>query len=107
VNINNPAGVGAEARPSALAIGATPSLFARATSFRLVAPQAGAQSLVVYDLQGRAVRHLWSSGQGVTGERRVSWDGRDDSGRRLPSGRYVAAWSAAGRMARASVTLLR
>jgi hypothetical protein len=46
-----------------------------------------AAEIAVYDLTGRLVRRLWS-GQAETTVRSVDWDGRDDSGRQLPSGAY-------------------
>lgn len=43
----------------------------------------------VYDLAGRRVRHLHRGAETVGRYRRV-WDGRDDTGRLLPPGTYVA-----------------
>jgi flagellar hook assembly protein FlgD len=40
--------------------------------------------VAIYDAAGRLVRSLSGSG----GERRLSWDGTDNGGRRLPAGTY-------------------
>ena len=45
-------------------------------------------SLVVYDVQGRAVRRL-VVGPLAAGSHVVVWDGRDDAGRAVPSGIYL------------------
>lgn len=45
--------------------------------------------LVIHDVRGRAVRKV-DLGRVAPGERRFSWDGRDGSGRDLPSGMYLA-----------------
>jgi len=54
----------------------------------------------ILDVQGRIVRTLRGptagSGAGVA-ELRLAWDGRDRSGRRVPSGRYWASLGAEGR----------
>ncbi len=46
-------------------------------------------TVTVYDVQGRAVRHLFQ-GTVAPGLRRVAWNGRDDSDRSLAAGVYLA-----------------
>ena len=46
------------------------------------------------DVRGRRVRTL-DAGPGLSGL--VTWDGRDDGGRRVPSGVYLARFLADGR----------
>jgi hypothetical protein len=65
------------------------------TSFRFALPRAGMVSLDVFDQQGRRVRQL-VRGILPAGEHRSSWDGRDESGRRVPSGLYFARFDHAG-----------
>lgn len=72
----------------------------------LSSPREGEQSLVIFDAAGRAVRHL-AQGRHPAGSRAVRWDGRDDAGRAVPPGVYLARYNAAGRSARASLVRLR
>lgn len=44
-------------------------------------------TMTIYDGQGRAVRTLHPS-EGAAGAHRLTWDGRDDAGVRLPAGDY-------------------
>ncbi|HEX7879626.1 MAG TPA: FlgD immunoglobulin-like domain containing protein, partial [Candidatus Eisenbacteria bacterium] len=46
-----------------------------------------AASLVVYDIAGRPVRHLFEGPLGA-GAVEMSWDSRDDSGSPVPAGLY-------------------
>lgn len=55
--------------------------------FNLSAP--GKTTLVVYDIMGRSVRKLVSE-QTTAGAHSILWDGRDDSGRSVSSGVYIA-----------------
>jgi hypothetical protein len=48
----------------------------------------GEAELVVVDVMGRRVRTLWDGAEAAAGEHRVIWDGRDEAGRRVPSGIY-------------------
>ncbi len=58
----------------------------------VVLPPGVAAQLQVYDLRGRRV-HTRDLAPGTSF---VSWDGRDDQGRRLPSGSYILRVSGAG-----------
>lgn len=73
-----------------------PSPFATRTAlvFALGAPSPLA--IDVYDLAGRRVYAVSHAMLGA-GEHVETWDGRDDAGRRLPAGVYLARWRAAGR----------
>jgi hypothetical protein len=72
----------------------------------LASPVEGEQRLVVFDTAGRAVRRL-AEGRFPAGSRVVVWDGRDDAGRLVPPGVYLARYDAAGQSARASLVRLR
>ncbi|MBK8166577.1 MAG: hypothetical protein IPK64_11580 [bacterium] len=80
------------------------------TTLELVLPAGAAvetgASVVVHDLGGRLVRKL-QGGTAANNRVAVTWDGLDDSGRPVPSGRYLFAISAAGLVARGAVTLVR
>jgi len=62
-----------------------PSTGAVAFAFRTPARDDG--SVIVFDQQGRAIRHL-VSGHLVAGTTRIVWDGRDDEGRRVSPGLF-------------------
>lgn len=68
-------------------------------------PVSGPQDLKVFDPAGRAVRHL-DSGYRSAGTRSVSWDGRDDAGRKVSPGIYRIRFEAAGRTASAALVRL-
>jgi hypothetical protein len=82
-------GVGVAAAHKPLAIRPNPSIGGQATlSFQVASP--GAEiDLAIYDAAGRRVRTLLAGWPG-TSERRVAWDGLDDSGRAVASGAYFA-----------------
>ncbi|HET6463842.1 MAG TPA: PQQ-dependent sugar dehydrogenase [Candidatus Krumholzibacteria bacterium] len=77
-------GNGAPRVPSAI-LSANPNPFVRETKFRLSAQ--GPATIHVYDVSGRLVQRLESTG---SGERDVAWDGRDLAGHRATSGVYFA-----------------
>ena len=62
--------------------------------------------LDVLDLRGRLVRRL-QSGRLAVGEHTVVWDGRDERGRAVGSGVYVARISGAGTNQRRKLVLLK
>jgi len=66
-----------------------PNPFTGGTNLRLRLASAGSAQLVVVDVGGRVVRRFTQS-DFPAGYTRVRWDGRDDSGSRLPSGVYFA-----------------
>jgi hypothetical protein len=65
----------------------SPNPFRGGTAIRFALPAPGEHSLVVFDVAGRQVRSL-SSGKAEAGAHLVSWDGRNDEGRLVPSGVY-------------------
>jgi len=66
----------------------------------------GPASLLVFDVQGRAVRRL-AEGTLPAGAHAVSWDGRDDGGHALPAGMYFYRLETGGRAASRKVLLTR
>ena len=62
------------------------------TSLRFTLPQETRAELAIYDAAGRRVVTLLNERLGM-GPQQFSWDGRDDSGRRLSSGVYFAKLS--------------
>jgi hypothetical protein len=83
-----------------------PNPFTNATTVLFGMPVAGAAKLVVFDIQGRAVRHLVDGAVGA-GWQRVSWDGRDDAGSAVLPGAYVIRLSVDNRTISKQVRLVR
>ncbi|MEP7027495.1 MAG: S8 family serine peptidase [Candidatus Eisenbacteria bacterium] len=65
----------------------TPNPFGGGTSVRFGLHVDGPADLAVYSVQGRLVKRL-ASGPLPAGEHAATWDGRDDAGRRTPTGMY-------------------
>ncbi|MCK5125051.1 MAG: lamin tail domain-containing protein [candidate division Zixibacteria bacterium] len=57
------------------------------TVFSYTPPAEGNFSLSIYDISGRIVKTIIEDAEAVPGS--ISWNGRDDSGRRLPVGIYI------------------
>jgi hypothetical protein len=68
---------------------ASPNPFNPRTELSFSLPAAGQARLVIHDVRGALVRSLVDDSL-AAGEHRVEWDGRDDAGRQVPSGTYVA-----------------
>lgn len=64
-----------------------PNPFNPSTTITFSLAAAGAAELRVFDVRGRHLRVL-AAGELPAGEHSVTWDGRDDAGRPLPSGIY-------------------
>ncbi|MDZ4803434.1 MAG: S8 family serine peptidase, partial [Candidatus Eisenbacteria bacterium] len=79
-------------RPT-MAMPVYPNPVAHSATFRyLIGTESGASSavpvsLTLHDIQGRLVRNLASETK-PAGDYEMTWDGRDNSGRRLPAGVY-------------------
>lgn len=81
-------GVGEGAPFSPVSLTVSPNPFNPRTQIVFSAKTGMAASVDVFDLTGRRIRGLWS---GVAGpeQRTIVWDGRDDTGRDVPSGNYL------------------
>jgi len=73
----------------------TPNPFGQATSIRFGLPRTARGEIGVFDVQGRRVRSLLA-GELEAGEHAVTWDGRDDRGRRAAAGVYFYVFRADG-----------
>ncbi len=80
--------------------------FARGTSFNLSLGVDADVLLAVYDVRGRLVARI-ADGRFGRGDHRLEWDGRDRSGRSLPSGVYLYRFEAAGRSSNGKLVKLR
>ena len=69
--------------------------FSSGTRTAAAGPALGPVRIEIYDVQGRLVRRLLDATQGAASIARLRWDGRDEEGRRLSSGRY---WARATRL---------
>jgi hypothetical protein len=67
---------------------AAPNPFNPRVEISYAVPQSAQVRVSVYDVAGQLVNELWH-GRRAAGQHRVSWDGRDMSGRLVPSGTYL------------------
>ncbi len=75
------------ALPQAHLLAATPNPFNPSTRVRWSLPNAAEAEVGIYDLKGRRVRQL-AGGMYPAGDHSVLWTGRDEEGRKVPSGIY-------------------
>ena len=61
---------------------------------------------MIHDVTGREVRRL-VDGERDAGETRVTWDGRDGTGRLVPAGVFLVRLDAGDRVERTTVVRLR
>ena len=85
----------ATASAPAASVHAAPNPFRANVAFRFVLPRSVEFGVTVYDVTGRLVRRL-ARGPRDAGEHRLSWDGRDEAGRSVASGVYMARAEAEG-----------
>jgi hypothetical protein len=86
--------------PHALLSRPEPNPFAHTTAFDRDILPGRPGSVGIYDINGRLV---WTLAE--IGETHLTWDGRDDAGRLLPSGTYLIRCDAAGKHATVRVVL--
>jgi flagellar hook assembly protein FlgD len=82
-----------------------PNPFSSLTAIRLDVPAAMPVALAVYDVSGRRVAVL-EDGYRDAGVLTRMWDGRDENGRRVSPGIYVARASAGDRSIARKVVLI-
>lgn len=83
-----------------------PNSFNPRTTIRFDLPGAGEVRLAVYDIAGRLVRVL-VAGEQSAGTHVAVWDGRDDTGRAMASGSYLARLEAGGKSEVVRMALVR
>jgi len=86
--------------------GAAPNPFNPQTVLRYSVAQAGPVSLRIHDLAGRLVRDLVRDDR-AAGSHTATWNGRDDRGRSLPAGVYLARLVAGGEASTAKLVLAK
>jgi len=92
--------------PRSPALVARPNPFTPRTTLHFRLPAPAPVELTVLDINGRRVRTLIRDPR-AAGEMAIVWDGRDDAGRPLASGIYLARLSGPGLLARTKLVLTR
>ncbi len=75
--------------PASMELSAHPNPFNPSTEISFSLDEAGRVLLEIYDVHGRLQRRLHPDSKLPSGDHRVSWDGRDESGLRVSSGLYL------------------
>jgi hypothetical protein len=75
--------------PTEFAVGAYPNPFNPSTTISYELPEGAPVTVVIYDVLGQQVRHLISQFNSA-GRYQVQWDARDNQGRGVASGVYIA-----------------
>jgi hypothetical protein len=103
----SPGPVKVEETPRAFSLApAYPNPFNPSTTISFSLPAPGHASLAVHDITGRKVRTL-ASGSLDAGAHSITWDSRDDSGKPVASGVYLARLQSDGRVASAKMLLMK
>lgn len=89
---------------SGLSLTTSPNPFSVCATISFVAPKGQTVDLTVFDTAGRRVRRLHAGP--ASGPSQATWDGRSDSGARLPTGVYFLRLSTESEQAVARVCLL-
>jgi len=74
----------------------SPNPFSKEVLISLSLPRSAYVSVCVYNLEGRKVKTLLE-GRQIKGVHRLSWNGRDDRGKTLPSGYYFCEAKISGK----------
>ena len=74
-----------------------PNPFQTETRLNFAVPQSGSVRLTIFDVRGRLVATVMERAL-PSGWRSVAWNGRDNSGRSVPSGTYFAKLEQAGKV---------
>jgi hypothetical protein len=85
----------------------SPNPFNPMTMLRFGVPRSGPVTLEIFDARGAQVRTLLREVRLSAGIQRVAWDGRDDSGRPVASGVYLARLLAGGTVLHRRLALVK
>ena len=100
-------GVGESAPPSFSPIAVYPNPFNPRTTFRFELAERSPAYLEIFAVSGRRVAVPLAGRVLAAGAHELSWEARDDSGRRLPSGVYLYRLTAGGRARGGKLMLLK
>jgi hypothetical protein len=92
--------------PRAILDAPRPNPFSSSTSIRYLAPRDGRMEIMVFDVAGRLVRTL-HDGPVSAGDHRITWDGRDGSGRPAATGVYLCRFRMEGLVQAKRMILVR
>lgn len=98
--------VDGEVPTSSPRLGVYPNPFNPQATVRLRVTQPGPARLQIFDLRGRCLRDL-DLGHIAAGEHQVTWNGRDQAGRDMPTGIYMLRLTTADGGATAKAALVR
>ncbi|HEY3216017.1 MAG TPA: FlgD immunoglobulin-like domain containing protein [Candidatus Eisenbacteria bacterium] len=107
VTSSGPLAVPGPGAPALRLLAPHPNPMATTTSIGFSLPTARRLTVEIFDLTGQRVRTLASGREYPAGTHTLSWEGRTDAGRALPSGVYVLRLSTAGATERRKIVLLR
>jgi hypothetical protein len=100
-------GVGVpEGAPAAASLAVAPNPASDACAVRFTMLAGGRVRAQVWSAAGRIVRRLGDAWR-PAGAQSIAWDGRDESGARVPPGAYFARVELGGQVLRARVTIVR
>jgi hypothetical protein len=105
VQVGDLVDAGTPGAPQGLSLRARPNPARSGTTLRIAAPGTGPQSVSIYDARGRVVR-AFPSVHAPAGERDLTWDGRDQFGRKVATGNYTVVLRAGDRQAVTRVTVV-
>ena len=97
----------ASVMPRGLALSASPNPFNPRTTIAFTLGEAADVAIDVHDVRGRQVRALLAPTRLGAGPHAQAWDGRDDAGRPVPGGVYLASVRHGNVRERVKLTLLK
>ncbi len=92
--------------PAKLSIISHPNPFTEAVSIKLKVAEPGISKLSIYNLKGQKVRSF-DANSGADGEHNFRWDGRDDSGKPVSGGIYLAVAQSGQRTASSKILYIK
>lgn len=101
------AGAGTDGARDAIRLAVSPQPAPGAAEILLSLDWPAAVEVSLFDPAGRRLRTLLASGEPLVGRLALSWDGRDEQGRALPSGVYSCRAATADAVATRPMLLLR
>jgi len=83
-------------KPRSMYLGIAPNPFSKKTDIRFQTTDNNKVTMEIYDVSGRLVKNLSLHAVYSTVHYAISWDGRDNLGKKLPSGVYFLRFEAGG-----------